>query len=444
MLRHILCIATIFVFGPVHHAYSQGVAFPGAEGFGKYTTGGRGGRVVVVNHLGDHGPGSLRSAIEMDGPRLIIFSVSGTIALESPLSIKEGNITIAGQSSPGGICLKNFPLVIEADNVIIRFMRFRLGDESSQQTDAITAIKGNSDIIIDHCSMSWATDECASFYRNRNFTLQWCIISESLNRSVHEKGDHGYGGIWGGAPASFHHNLLACHNSRLPRFSGSESTRNGSDELVDFRNNVIYNWVNNNIYGGESGRYNVVGNYYLPGPATKKSKHFFINPWRPFGKFYVDRNFFAGNKYLTENNRSGIFVDNVDSTDAITPFPVIAPPDQSAESAFKCVLECSGAIFYRDSVDARLISEILNANSRSGPQKNGIIDSQRDVGGWPQLRKVRQEDDSDADGMPDIWEVEHGLNPGCPADSAGRDLDNEYDNVEVYLNELVSGAVNSY
>lgn len=439
-------ILLIFFCFSVSLAKSQdkALAFPGAEGFGKFTTGGRGGKVIVVTNLNDDGPGSLRKAIQVKEPRIIVFAVSGTIELQSPLNINEGNVTIAGQSAPGyGICLKNFTLRINTDNVIIRFLRFRMGDEKKYEGDAISGNKGNN-IIIDHCSMSWSTDECASFYRNRNFSLQWCIISESLNTSVHVKGEHGYGGIWGGMKASFHHNLIASHNSRLPRFSGSSTTPNPPDELVDFRNNVIYNWMSNNTYGGEKGRYNMVNNYYKPGPSTKKTRLAqIVNPSSPVGKFFIAGNYLYGNESVTADNKTGVKAEHPDSVFADRPFDVEAIREQSAEQAFKLVLAGAGASFRRDAVDVRVVEEVRTGKSLSGKNKNGIIDSPKDVGGWPQLVSQPAPPDADQDGMPDAWEKDQKLDPQNPADAAQRTIDKGYSNIEVYLNGLVKGIMSA-
>ncbi|GAA4300226.1 pectate lyase [Nibribacter koreensis] len=418
----------------------QALAFPGAEGFGKHTTGGRGGQVVVVTNLNDNGPGSLREAIRKKGPRIIVFAVSGNIELEAPLDINNGDLTIAGQSAPGdGICLKNYQVSIKADNVIVRYLRFRLGDKAGQQADAFGANKGNSNIIIDHCSMSWATDESASFYRNKNFTLQWSIISESLNQSVHAKGDHGYGGIWGGMGASFHHNLLASHNSRMPRFSGSSTTPNSPEELVDFSNNVVYNWGQNNTYGGEKGRYNMVNNYYKAGPATVSSKKDrIVNPSQPYGQFYVAGNYVDGFPAISKDNwAGGVQADHPDSAKVSKAFVVNSIKVQAPQAAFEAVLASAGASHKRDAVDARLVQEVKTGTSANGKKKNGIIDTPQEAGGYPVLKSAPTPEDNDLDGMPDAWETQHKLNPASAADATAFTLHKQYSNIEVYLNSLV-------
>ncbi|WP_223809012.1 pectate lyase family protein [Rufibacter hautae] len=416
------------------------LAFPGAEGFGKFTTGGRGGKVLVVSNLNDDGPGSLREAIRKKGPRTIVFAVSGNIELQAPLDINNGDLTIAGQSAPGeGITLKNYQVSIKADNVIVRYLRFRMGDEKGQQSDAFGANRGNSNIVIDHCSMSWATDECASFYRNKNFTLQWCIIAEALNHSVHEKGDHGYGGIWGGEGASFHHNLIASNNSRNPRFSGSSSTPNSPEELVDFTNNVIYNWGFNSIYGGEKGRYNLVNNYFKSGPATQESrKNRIVNPSQPYGKFYVNGNHVEGFPQVTKDNwAGGVQCDHPDSTKAASAFQVLNISTQPAQAAYEAVLAQAGASFKRDAVDTRIVAEVRSGKSTAGKKGTGIIDSQKDVGGFPQLKSVAAPEDKDQDGMPDVWERTQKLDSNNAADAVAHTLNKQYTNLEVYLNSLV-------
>lgn len=414
-------------------------AFPGAEGFGKFTTGGRGGVVYVVTNLNDAGEGSLRKGLRMDVPRIIVFAVSGTIDLESSLDINEGNVTIAGQSAPGeGITLRNYPMKIKGDNVIVRYLRFRMGDKRAYQGDAISA-NGQKDIIVDHCSMSWGTDEGASFYDNENFTLQWSIIAESLNESVHEKGAHGYGGIWGGRGASFHHNLLAHLKSRTPRFSGSKTTANEEGELVDFRNNVIYNWKANNVYGGERGRYNLVGNYYKPGPATSKSKKDrIVEPYQPYGQFFVSGNFVEGFPEVSQENWKGVDADHPDSALTATPFEVVKVQDQQADLAYERVLAEAGASLKRDAVDQRIVTEVRRGEATHGKENDGIIDSQEEVGGWPDLEKGEAPADKDGDGMPDAWERQQQLDSKDASDASAYTLNNDYTNIEVYLNGLAA------
>lgn len=241
-------------------------AFPGAEGFGRYTTGGRGGKVYHVTNLKDDGTGSLRWALRQSGPRTIVFDVSGTIHLNSGLSIP-ASTTIAGQTAPGdGICIADYPVTLGSNN-IIRYVRFRLGNKNVayHEGDGLGAMD-QENIIVDHCSVSWSIDECCSVYGSHNTTVQWSIVSQSLVNSGHSKGAHGYGGNWGGSGASYHHNLLAHHGSRTPRLGPRQGTQ--LDERMDMRNNVIYNFCGNGCYGGEAMNVNIVNNYYKPGPGT--------------------------------------------------------------------------------------------------------------------------------------------------------------------------------
>lgn len=418
---------------------AQDVAFPTAQGYGQFATGGRGGFVYKVTNLNDDGEGSLRKGILKNGARIIVFEVSGTIELTKKLDINKGDLTILGQTAPGdGITLKGYPVTIKADNVIVRYLRFRMGDTHQIEGDAL-GCRDTNHVIIDHCSISWGTDENASFYNNKNFTLQWCIISEALNRSVHKKGAHGYGGIWGGVMASFHHNLLAHNNSRNPRFSGSKTTQNSENEMVDFRNNVIYNWGENSIYGGEKGQYNIINNYYKSGPATTSSKlDRIVSPSEPYGQFYVDGNYVYGYDTISQNNWNGgvqcehpeqarLMQPVNDSSNVIT---------QSAEKAMELVLQKGGASLKKDTVDLRIVENVANGTAS---YKNGIIDSQNQIGGWPNLLTEKAKKDSDNDGIPDVWESQHGLDPQTN-DSELNSLNSHYSNIEVYANSLISNS----
>lgn len=414
-------------------------AFPGAEGAGKYTSGGRWGEIIEVTNLNDDGPGSLRYAINSKGPRIIVFKISGTIELKKELEINEGNLTIAGQTSPyDGICIKGYPLLIDADNIIIRFLRIRLGDLSGKPFDAISCMNCK-DIIIDHCSFSWSVDECASFYDNENFTLQWSIISESLDKSIHPKGNHGYGGIWGGIQASFHHNIIAHHTSRLPRFQGSRNHKQPRSEIAEFCNNIAYNWVIKCSYGGEEGNYNIIGNIYKAGPATSAKKTYkIIEPFEPYGRFYLENNQIMINGKIKEYNWKNHFTDTNKWSPVLTDTPVkinYSAGCEDALTAYKKVLKYAGASFRRDNVDNRIVSEVQNGTFHYG--NKGIINSQTQTGGWPSLNTGKPPEDTDHDGIPDIWEIDNNLNPRDYSDRNNNDLDENYTNIEYYINALV-------
>ncbi len=434
--------------------YARVTAFPGAEGAGMYTIGGRGGDVYEVTNLNDSGPGSLREAIEASGPRTVVFRVSGTIALESDLKIKSPYITIAGQTAPGdGICIKDHTLYVNHNEVIIRYIRFRLGDESGVESDATWGRYCKS-VILDHCSASWSVDEGLSYYGIDSLTVQWCLISESLYNSNHSKGAHGYGGIWGGEDASFHHNLFAHHSSRNPRFAGGQTS---TCKNVDYRNNVIYNWGFNSAYGGEAGTINMIANYYKSGPATKSSvKYRICEPSGTAGRWYIKDNYVVGSPNITNDNWAG----GVQGSSAVKsiigvdePFPFTTVTTQTAEEAFLSVLADVGATLpARDPIDARIISEVESGTATfEGPGYEeiqnlsdtsiirGIIDSQNDVGGWPVLSSLAAPVDSDHDGIPDDWELKNNLNPNDDTDRNIVD-DNGYTMLENYINSLVPNS----
>jgi hypothetical protein len=417
-------------------------AFPGAEGFGRYTIGGRGGRVIAVTNLNDSGPGSFRAACLASGPRTVVFRVSGTIALESEIKVRTPYLTIAGQTAPGdGICLKNYQFNFDTQHVIIRYLRFRPGDEKGKEQDGFGG--AGDHIVIDHCTASWGVDETFSINKASNLTVQWCLVSESLTRSLHKKGAHGYGGLWGGPGGSWHHNILAHHSSRNPRASGNKDSG-----LMDYRNNVVYNWGFNSAYGGELWPRNWINNYYKSGPATDdKVRHRIFLQKDPRGRMFAAGNYVAGFPAITTDNwKGGIdFAPDGEATEATlrAPAPFVVAPvvTQSAEAAYAAVLAQAGCSLVRDAVDRRVIEEVRSGTARYGATYKGggkgIIDSQLDVGGWPELRSAPAPVDTDDDGIPDAWELAHGLNPNDSADGARAAQPNGYTHLEDYLNSLV-------
>jgi len=438
------------------------IAFPGAEGFGKFTTGGRGGAVITVTNLNDAGAGSFREAVTKKGKRIIVFAVSGTIHLETNLSIA-GDVTIAGQTAPGeGICLADRPVTLGGNNIIVRYLRFRMGDkyqrggmvDGNGGDDAFGGTK-RKNIIVDHCSMSWSTDEVFSIYNGDSTTIQWNLIAEPLNYSYHfETGDkdyehHGYGGIWGGTHLSAHHNLFAHCISRTPRFNGARL--GASIELVDFRNNVIYNWGHNNVYGGEGGSYNVVANYYKPGPGTSKQVNSrILNPSKTdkigFGNFYVADNYMHGNDQVTANNKMGVQFDK-DITEAQrvgvlidNPFLVEAVPIESAIDAYTAILVGVGASYKRDTLDARILKEVVEMKGKSIDVQGGYPHGttyEKTISAWPTLKMGLLKLDTDGDGMPDEWEISKGLNYKDASDASLIAHGTCYTNIELYINSIV-------
>jgi len=423
------------------------LAFPGAEGFGAESIGGRGGKILFVTNLNDSGPGSLRAAVEKTGPRTVIFRVSGTIALESTLVITKPYITIAGQTAPGdGICLKNYALAIAADHVIVRYLRCRPGDNTKAECDALSISRGRN-IIVDHCSASWSVDETLSASTSGqlgNVTVQWCIISESLNDSAHHKGAHGYGSLirggWGNG-YTFHHNLYAHHHARLPR-PGNYNNRNRDPKgfTLDFRNNVIYNWAGTSAgynADGSNGtksitKMNFVGNYYKAGNNSTGNLAFAEST--PTAKAFFNGN--CMNATYPDDPWSLVIFNrlslkDIQSYQLSNPIPVPPVSTDDAITAYERVLSNAGAVLpKRDAIDTRIVNEVRNGTGK-------IINDEEQVGGWPELKSVGPPADSDRDGMPDAWEKQQGFDTNDPADrNADADKDS-YTNLEEYLNAII-------
>jgi hypothetical protein len=409
-------------------------AFPGAEGAGAYTLGGRGGKVLLVTTLEDYDPrrenpiaGSLRKAILTKGPRIIVFRVAGNIELKRDLTIDEPFVMIAGQSAPGGgICLKNFTLEIDTHDVVLRHIRIRPGDVEKGEPDGISCNGHN--VIIDHCSASWAIDEVLSTNGDSaNVTVQWCMITESLNRSTHHKGAHGYGSLISGpGEITYHHNVYAYHRSRNPRVG---------DVLLDFRNNLIYGWGDKPGYSGDERiRLNYVGNILRPLPYSNERDYAFL-PGGLHQTIYIAMNRLEGSAERTRDNRllirppKGSAAKKVrEKILASHPFPASEVTTEPADRAYERILKEAGATRpARDAVDHRIMDQI-----RAG--RGGIIDSQADVGGWPALDCGAAPADSDGDGMSDAWEAMYNLDPRQPA-RTGQDSDGDgFTDIEEFLN----------
>ncbi|MFA9389724.1 MAG: T9SS type A sorting domain-containing protein [Prolixibacteraceae bacterium] len=499
-------------------ANAQPLAFPGAEGYGRVATGGRGtlvdgrtiflnAKVVEVTNLEDYDEGeeaiagSFRWALSQQDttynglslkiPSTIVFRVGGVIELKRDVHTAIKHMTIAGQTAPGdGICFRGATLNFSgSENVIVRYIRSRPGDELGLETSAFR-IENGRDFMIDHCSFSWAIEETTHFSSSPNFTIQWCIISESLYNSFHKKGERGYGTQWGGEYASYHHNLLAHHNSRMPRINGSNE--NDVEALVDYRNNVNYNWGHvGSFYGGEwmktggkgFAHTNVVNCYFVPGPATPSTLTF-ARPNRGdtsfpgYSKWYFNGNYMLGSTAITNDNWLGVDGSYVGVKDSIRSDVEFVQTDgvleqydrytQTASDAYQSVLKNVGAALpKRDAHDTRLIQEMTGEievlryqytddSGQVSPIKGvnaGLIDTQMNLvspedratgkDAWSVYQSSTPDQaivDTDHDGMPDEWETAHQLNP-----SDGKDFrtitPSGYTYLEVYLAELVGDTI---
>jgi hypothetical protein len=454
-------------------------AFPGAEGGGMYTFGGRGGKVITVTSLADSGEGTLRWACEQGGARTVVFNVSGIIMLQDPIVLRAPYITIAGQTAPGdGICVSGETFWINTHDVVIRHVRFRRGATDVGSRD--DALGGNpvGNIMIDHVSTSWGLDENMSIYRHMwnpgdgskelklgtvNITIQNSIFFQTLDTY-----NHSFGSTLGGENCTFMRNIWANNAGRNPSI--------GWNGQFNFVNNVVYNWVHRSADGGDyTALYNFINNYYKPGPLTPKDSpvgHRIVKPeagrsklgYFVFGRVYANGNIMEGNDKVTADNwAGGVQVQNQKDTEGYTehmrwdkPFPIANPfPIMTAKEAFEYVLKNAGATLpKRDVVDERCMEQVRTGKVYYDPEadkmefyqfqhrrlpkdsyKQGIITDIRQVGGFPTYKGTPYKD-TDLDGMPDDWEKKQGLNPKDPSD-ANKDLNGDgYTNIEKYINSL--------
>lgn len=481
----ILLAMTLLALGI--QAQQRPLAFPTAEGFGKYASGGRGGKVVEVTNLNDHGEGSLRWALTEAGREnaTIVFRVSGIIDIgpnpqrksERSIRAKLKNVTIAGQTAPGeGILLRGGKLNLGgSENVIIRNIRARLGvieqERKADETDAAykkrcfidggaIGIENARNIIIDHCCFGWSGEENVTMYDNHFTTMQWCIVHEGLHDAGHKKGVRGYGAQWGGSPATFHHNLLVSNDSRSARINGASNPKGDCNVFLEYINNVNFNWGRrNSCYGGENEagegsthECNFVGNYYKPGPAhpddnvfielsqARKGKQLTC-PSRWFMKDNVMEGVKVKDTWQLVSNQTGYTVEQQKSACLLQPAEYVSylTKAESAKKAYKHVLAKAGTIC-RDAIERRIIEDVRSGRPRYqglSAGKPGIIDSPADADSWPQYAAATPVADNDHDGMADDWELAHGLNPADPSDGNKVVTAEGYTALEVYLNALM-------
>ena len=449
----VLAVITLHVSSAT--AQEDLLAFPGAEGFGRFAKGGRGGDVYHVTNLNDSGPGSLREAIrtkQADRPRTVVFDVGGTIQLRKELRIDSvAGLTLAGQTAPGGgVTVRDHGVSFrKCSDIIVRYMRFRLGDETRTSSDVLNfgpEAGTCRNIILDHVTATWGIDAIMDVYAADRFTMQWCLFGEALHDSTHDEGKPhamlmSFRKITGSV--SIHHNLFFSSRDRHPSLGGSFSPWGEATAVFDFRNNTIYNWEG--ACNLSTGRFSIIGNYWRPGPNSKPwAKDFPIQPKAVTDD--VTTGFFSGNVFenqsdWTANNydafkwgvRSKEYPGRVTRERFIQPSDVVPfvdrPATQPAEQASSLVLAHAGASQPRDAADERVIAEIKARTHRR-------IDSQKDVGGWPKLPTGSAPKDTDQDGMPDTWEHSHQLDPRNPND--GNAIQSTgFTNLETYLNSLV-------